>query len=300
MIKPEDCTIVIPHMGGVIEAERALNECYNSLRDTVPDVPKLIAVNGDKCDRPYHKNDYAGWNSIFLNEQGQCKAVNAAAATVNTPWIFVTNDDMIYAPGWWENLCRLGDGPYVNLDLAEDMFCVSPQLVEPRPGAPTFQVQPFGGAGGDFNMKKWLEFAEHSTDAPLRTGFNLPFLIKKELWDLVGGYDINYDPWGSNSDSDLEYKIKLAGVQPYQNTNCIVYHFSQTSGTFNPENGAFYQRNFGVFKEKWGFDRTDDGIWEANFEIPDEGRKFRPWWENFYKPKEPAFRGMKLGETYGE
>jgi len=299
MIDPKDVTIIIPHLGGAEEAEYAIKQCTISLQETTSS-NIIIVQNGNFCSYdPSGELDHPPIH-MYITAQGQCKAVNAAAATVNTPWIFVTNDDMIYAPGWWENLCRLGDGPYVNLDLAEDMFCVSPQLVEPRPGAPTFQVQPFGGAGGDFNMKKWLEFAEHSTDAPLRTGFNLPFLIKKELWDLVGGYDINYDPWGSNSDSDLEYKIKLAGVQPYQNTNCIVYHFSQTSGTFNPENGAFYQRNFGVFKEKWGFDRTDDGIWEANFEIPDEGRKFRPWWENFYKPKEPAFRGMKLGETYGE
>ena len=67
---------------------------------------------------------------------------------------------------------------------------------------------------------------EHMGYGGLRTGFNLPFLIKRELWDMVGGYDINYDPWGSNGDSDLEYKIRLAGVQPYQNTNSIVYHFS--------------------------------------------------------------------------
>lgn len=33
---------------------------------------------------------------------------------------------------------------------------------------------------------------------------------------------------------------------------------------------------------KWGFDRTDDGIWEASFEIPDEGRIFRPKWEGKY------------------
>jgi len=299
MIDPKDVTIIIPHLGGAEEAEYAIKQCTISLQETTSS-NIIIVQNGNFCSYdPSGELDHPPIH-MYITAQGQCKAVNAAAATVNTPWIFVTNDDMIYAPGWWENLCRLGDGPYVNLDLAEDMFCVSPQLVEPRPGAPTFQVQPFGGAGGDFNMKKWLEFAEHSTDAPLRTGFNLPFLIKKELWDLVGGYDINYDPWGSNSDSDLEYKIKLAGVQPYQNTNCIVYHFSQTSGTFDPKNGAFYQRNFGVFKEKWGFDRTDDGIWEADFEIPDEGRKFRPWWENFYKPKESAFRGMQLGETYGE
>ena len=188
---------------------------------------------------------------------------------------------MIYAPGWWE---RLTDFSWFG---EKPIGCVSPQLVEPRAGAPTFQVQPFGGAGGDFDKEKWLEFAKKwavATPGKFRTGFNLPFIISKELWDLIGGYDINYDPCGSNGDSDLEYKIKLAGVQPYQSIDAIVYHFSQTSGTFHPDNDTARFRNYAYFKEKWGFDRTDDGIWEATFRIPtkEEGRIFSPDWEGKY------------------
>jgi len=187
---------------------------------------------------------------------------------------------MIYPPYWWDMLVMDGD-------WLDKYSCVSPKLVEPRPGAPTFLVEPFGGAGGDFDKQKFLSFVKNYQTPNkrflLKRGFNLPFLIKKELWDLVGGYDINYDPWGSNGDSDLEYKIKLAGVQPQQNEACLVYHFSQTSGTFNPENDSYRFANYAYFKEKWGFDRTDDGIWEATFEIPDEGRIFRPWWEGYYE-----------------
>lgn len=283
MIDTKDCTIIIPHLGGTFEAETSLDECLTSLKETVPDMKIMVAVNGAKCIK--HRNA-----DLFVKDQGQCKAVNAAAACVNTPYIFVTNDDMIYAPDWWE---RLTAGDAIPM-------CLSPQLVEPRPGAPTFIVEFCGGAGGDFEKGKWLDFAGRHQGTGLRTGFNLPFLIKKELWDLIGGYDINYDPWGSNGDSDLEYKVKLAGVQPFQNTNCPVYHFSQTSGTFSPENNSYYQRNFTYFKDKWGFDRTDDGIWEATFEIPNDERIFRPYWEDFYKRQTTPFRGMKVGETYGE
>src|SRR3972149_2101453 len=194
MINP-DVTIIIPHLGGTFEVEMALDECLTSLKETAPDIKVLVAVNGTRCVK--HRD-----SDLFIKEQGQCKATNAAVATVNTPWIFVTNDDMIYAPGWWEKLTDFswfGEKP---------VGCVSPQLVEPRAGAPTFQVQPFGGAGGDFDKEKWLEFAKKwavATPGKFRTGFNLPFIISKELWDLIGGYDINYDPWGSNGDSDLEY-----------------------------------------------------------------------------------------------
>jgi hypothetical protein len=281
MIKPSDVTIIVPHLGADVSQINAMQECWKSLDETAPDIDKILVTNGEKHMR------YLDRKQIHLYEQGQCKAVNAAVATTNTPWIFITNDDMIYAPGWFKKLQTLGDGPYVSVDMAEGFLCISPMLIEPRPGAPTFEVMFAGGAGGDFDKNKWLKFAESHDDTPhkeiLRTGFNLPFLITRELWDTIGGYDINYDPWGSNSDSDLEYKIKLAGVQPYQNCNSIVYHFSQTSGTFEPRNQSAWQKNWDYFIEKWGFPRTDEGIWEATFDIPKPPiRKFTPTWENKY------------------
>lgn len=265
MIKPEDVVIIIPHLGYSPESEYALDQCLESLQDWQGNL--LVVKNGQSCA---HLN-----LPIVINQQGQCKAVNAAVATTNTPWIFVTNDDMCYAPGWFEELTSRLD----------NQLCISPRLVEPRKGAPTFIEYFCGGAGGDFDKNKWLEYASnYLRPTPIVTGFNLPFLISRELWDTIGGYDINYDPWGSNSDSDLEYKIRLAGVQPCQNTNCLVYHFSQTSGTFHPDNQSYWQKNWDYFIEKWGFPRTDEGIWEANFKMPtkEEGRIFLPEWEGKY------------------
>ena len=261
MINYKDVTIIIPHFGNSPESEYAIGQCVLSLEETAPEIRRIIVKNGPECEHP---------GNIRLDDQGQCKAVNAAVASTNTPWILVTNDDMVYSPEWFERL----------IDNIGDNLCISPKLIEPRPGAPTFETYFCGGAGGDFDLEKWLLFATtiHQGEG-IRTGFNLPFLIKRSLWDMVGGYDINYDPWGSNSDSDLEYKIKLAGIQPMQNTNSIVYHFSQTSGTFSPEHQDAWGRNFQYFTDKWGFPRTDQGIWEASFTIPDEERIFRPSWE---------------------
>lgn len=291
MIKPEDVTIIIPHLGRTSEQRYSLEQCLMSLQETVPDMKKIIAVNGGEYDKGFYM-DYKGFNIlnnveiIQLDSQGQCKAVNAAVATVNTPWVFITNDDMIYAPRWFERLTHKGWGSMMQEFDDRNLLCISPKLVEPRSGAPTFETYFCGGAGGDFDKQKFLEYVEKNQLQinGLRTGFNLPLLIKKELWDTVGGYDVNYDPWSSNSDSDLEYKIKLTGIQPYQNTNCLVYHFSQTSGTFEPRNQSYWQKNFAYFEEKWGFPRTDNGIWEATFDIPSaqEGRKYLPDWENKY------------------
>lgn len=283
MIRPEDITIIIPHLGGTKEAEFALNECMRSLAVTAPEIKKIIAINGDMQCKGH--DNFPNTILIALEEQGQCRAVNAAAATVNTPFLLISNDDMIYPKHWLELMVK--GAPQTIFPI-----CLSPQLIEPRLGAPTFEVFFAGGAGGDFDAEVFSKFAakrELLEARPLRTGFNFPLLIYKRLWDAVGGYDIQYDPWGSNSDSDLEYKIKLAGIQPMQNPNWFVYHFSQTSGTFEPRNDAYRHKNYGYFKEKWGFDRTDDGIWEARFQIPGkEGGRI--YWPEF----EGKFGGGKL------
>jgi GT2 family glycosyltransferase len=267
MIDPKTVTAIVPHFGATDDQEYAFNQFYASFYETKPEGLELfIAKNGSiGCTHP---------RNLRVLSQGQCKAVNAAVACTNTEWILVTNDDMVYPPGWFET-------------LTSDIYgqpLVCPKLIEPRPGAPTFEVYFCGGAGGDFDRTKWLEFAKNYHGTGFRHGFNLPFLMKRDLWDMVGGYDINYDPWGSNSDSDLEYKIKIAGVQPFQQTNCIVYHFSQTSGTFEPKHQDAWQVNWAYFRLKWGFYRTDDHIWEAEMIIPSlpEGRTFQPEWEGKY------------------
>jgi GT2 family glycosyltransferase len=269
-------TIIIPTINTTGDKEQdkkvdyALTQCLRSLGETVPEIPVVIASNGGD---PKYIAEYLHLKTTRINvwEQGQCKAVNAAVATTNTEWIMISNDDMIYPPGWLEKLID-------NLKH-NNIKCISAKLVEPQDGAPTFEKYFCGGAGGDFNRDMFYEYASLSTNSfKVDNGFNLPLLIKRELWDLVGGYDINYDPWGSNSDSDLEYKIKLAGEQPKQSRKCKVYHFSQTSGTFNPANGEYWQRNFKYFEDKWGFPRTDDGIWEADFDIPKDKLKYKPKW----------------------
>lgn len=270
-----DLTIIIPTLNTTsyknnqnedMKIHYSLRHCLVSLQETTKEIPLVVVSNnGDAKPLPLEVNSRI--KRINLWGQGQCKAVNAAVATTNTEWIMITNDDMVYPPGWLE---KLWEG------YSSDCFC--PMLIEPQDGAPTFKKVFFGGAGGDFNKNGFLEYAKTHEGSGWRTGFNMPLVIRRDLWDLVGGYDINYDPWGSNSDSDLEYKIRLAGTQPMQNSDACVYHFSQTSGTFHPRNQAYWAKNFAYFEEKWGFPRTDTGIWEANFAIPYDKLKYKPSW----------------------
>lgn len=301
MIDPKDVTIIIPHLGATSEQCYALDQCLESLRETFSG--EIFVVNNG--------NNLCGHDDIVdcvLRQQGQNRAVNIAVAANNTPWIFITNDDMVYAPGWFERLVEpikpmymvSGDhaskieykpGEIIVTDDVNsvmglsDILCISPRLVEPRPGAPTFEVFFAGGAGGDFNKENWLGYAEEHTerDYMLQTGFNFPLLIKWELWDTIGGYDINYDPWSSNGDSDLQAKIHLAGVQPYQNPNSVVYHFGMTSGTSHPSNRPSWEKNWHYFIEKWGFERASSpDVWNSVNIIDYDKLKYHPDWEGKY------------------
>lgn len=289
MISKQDVTIIIPTLISV-RNDIAREECLASLRESGFPMENVILVfNGlehSGNEIYFYETSPKYPVEMYLPEQGQCKAVNAAAATVNTPWIMVSNDDMIYQPDWFEKLTTMYYGTRQE-ELDSEILCISPQLVEPTDGAPTFIKYFCGGVGGDWDKQKWLDYKHQLTNGNIRTGFNLPFLIKKDVWDTVGGYDVNYDPWGSNSDSDFEYKLKLAGIDMYQNTNCPVYHFSQTSGTFEPRNRDYWQKNWDYFIEKWGFPRTDEGIWQATFTIPYDKLKYRPKWAKI-PGEEPA------------
>ena len=154
MIDQSQVSIIIPHISLSRETEFSLKECLQSLIETTSNCKIIVVTNGSKPMNGYKWNNlnpiYDRVKRIHVEEQGQCKSVNAAIATVNTPWVFVTNNDMVYAPGWWEKMTN---------DLREDILCISPMLVEPRPGAPTFLVEFCGGAGGDFDKQKWLDYA---------------------------------------------------------------------------------------------------------------------------------------------
>ena len=258
-----DVTIIIPFFGEQAQEHRALLECVKSLEETSPHIPIIVAHNG-----PYGCPVIP---QMHISSQGQCKAVNAAASTVNTKWLFITNDDMIYAPGWLEKL----------IDMAErsKLKFLCPNLVEPHKGAPPFLSQPFGGAGGDFNKEAWLKFSSTHKDDTLEEGFNFPILIDREVWQRIGGYDVSYDPWGSNGDSDLQAKLILAGLDTFRDRDVIVYHFSQTSGTFEPRNQIYWSQNYDYFTRKWGFERQPtDKVWYSHEIIDSYKLIYKPEW----------------------
>ena len=259
-------TAIIPSLAN--ETTRAhLRLCVESLRKTV-DWDIIVVTNGTKAPEPL--NIHGVTKRLHTRDQGQCTATNIGAQGVNSDYLFIINDDMYFPPGWNEN-------------LRFDHPVFSPNLMEPTDN--NGSAAPFIKVGGGYNIE---DFKKGIVDAATvietsgnqgveEPGFNLPFFIRKDLWDLLAGYDTAYDPWGSNSDTDLQTRINLAGVTPMRLRDVVVYDFSNKSGTFDGTHQDFYINNIEYFHDKFGFDRDElkSDVWYNKDMIPTDKSKIK-------------------------
>lgn len=256
-----------------------LKVCVESLRATTNwDI--IVVTNGTKAKPVLPFKGFT--NHLHTKDQGQCVAVNIGAqlAAPDTDYIFVVNSDMYFAPGWNKQMeFRFNKG-----------LCFSPNLVEPvdnAGSAPPFLKLDAGNDLESFKPAIADDYVERMTKelkAP-EPGFNLPFFIDLNLWRTIGGYDVAYDPYGSNSDTDLQCKINLAGVTPKRLTDILVYHFSNKSGTFEDDKRDFWQNNWDYFQSKWGFNRDElkSDVWMNKDMLPELSKiKYKPDWVNKY------------------
>lgn len=260
-------SIVIPSLFEV--DSEYLKLCVDSLRDSGFDGQIIVVTNGTS-----HKPDLKHIKATHIHtpKQGQCTATNYGAqlVTPDTDYLMISNSDMYYAPGWNEN-------------LRFDYPVFSPNLVEPTDNAgsaPPFLKVDGGLVAETFRKTVVDEFIKDSIEDEImevEPGFNLPFFIKKDFWNFLGGYDTAFDPWGSNSDTDLQTRINLAGVTPMRLRDVLVYHFSNKTPTFAPENDAFRMNNFDYFKSKFGFDRDELGsdVWYNKDMIPEDKERIK-------------------------
>lgn len=265
-----------------------LKLCVESLRTSGFDGDIIAVANGTADMAPF-RNIKGITKGLTVKRQGQCFAVNQGAKMVegDCKYLFVINADMYFAPGWDKN-------------LRFEHKCFSPNLIEPTNNAgsaPPFlkrdwgvNIEEFRKERADEGVRSLLNVMRPIDDRPEilpqeETGFNLPFFIDIELWRTIAGYDEFYDPWGSNSDTDLQTLINLAGVTPMRLRDVLVYHFSSKSGTFDGSHQEEWQKNFDYYRTKFGYTRDDEpkaDVWYNKNMILSDKLIYHPEWENKY------------------
>ena len=173
---------------------------------------------------------------------GICYPLNIARQLLKTDYLVYMNDDMYVAPNWDlyfdEEIQKLPD----------NKFFLSGTLIEADSSNPSSIKKDFGRSLDEFNEDTFLK--EHR-DIGLKdwNGATWPInIVHKDIWDLVGGYSVEYTP-GFYSDPDFSKKLWDLGIRYFKGLSKVrVYHFpsQSTKRLKRPNKGRV------TFLLKWG------------------------------------------------
>ena len=173
---------------------------------------------------------------------GVCFALNRCRTLASTDYIVYLNDDMYLCPGWDRSL-------YDEIKATgHSLFFFSSTAIEPEnSNNACVIVNDFGRDPASFDEAGLLKrFAD-----PVREDWSgstwPPNVVHKEVWDLVGGYSIEYSP-GFYSDPDFSMKLWKAGVRLFKGVAASrAYHFGRKSTSRMGRSRGYY-----TFISKWG------------------------------------------------
>lgn len=197
------------------------------------------------------------------NPKGIGGGMNFCAEKVLTEYINFLHSDFYVGKNWDLELMKVHD-KYEEEDLWVNSFRIEPNMFNSPDRVGTLLVHPdeFGGYHDDFNTKRFLDYAEEfakQNDHEIPKGEGVSGLVKKSVWDRIGGNDPLFAPT-SWDDHDLFLRMLQDGVRFVMPTTSVVYHFgARGSHRLEENNGQSSQRqreseakNARKFFEKWG------------------------------------------------
>ena len=203
----------------------------------------LIHVN-DGSDGTLEWVRQKGYKHTHSEENiGVCYALNGLRPLATTDYIMFMNDDMYVCPGWdtalVEEIKRIG----------HKMFFLSSTLIQPRPFFCKSVIAPanYGETVESFDEERLLREYAILPHGDWMGATWPPNVVHKDVWDLVGGYSIEFSP-GMYSDPDFSAKLWMAGVRLFKGVDrSRVYHFEARSTHRIVKNDGSLQ-----FLRKWG------------------------------------------------
>ncbi len=217
-------------------------------------VDSIIKNSHFKHQIVFHVNEGVDGSLEWIKEQGYdysyspenvgvCWAMNACRPLVQTDYFVYLNDDMYVLPGWdlelWKEIEK----------LPNDLFFLSSTIIEatksPHPGV----ISPYnyGQSAEAFDEERLLKEYKNLPKYDWHGSTWPPNIVATKVWDLVGGYSIEYTP-GLYSDPDFSMKLLKLGVTHFKGVaNSMAYHFGSKSTKRVKLNDGSRQ-----FLNKWG------------------------------------------------
>ena len=203
----------------------------------------LIHIN-DGSDGTLEWVQEKGYKYTHSSENiGVCYALNGLRPLVTTDYVLFMNDDMYVCPEWdkalWNEIQTIG----------HKMFFLSSTLIQPRKFFCKSVIAPanFGESIDTFDEERLLKEYKSLKHGDWQGATWPPNIVHRDIWDLVGGYSIEYSP-GMYSDPDFSAKLYHAGVRIFKGIDhSRVYHFEARSTHRIIKNDGSLQ-----FLRKWG------------------------------------------------
>jgi len=191
--------------------------------------------------------------------------MNICATNVETEYIMFLHSDFYVTKNWDKALMD------IHTKYPTEMLWVNSHRIEPdmfnnsthRPGTIIVPKDSFGAYHDNFDSEHfdaWVnKFIELNADIEIPKGEGVSGLIKKEVWDKIGGNDALFAP-ASWEDMDLFLRMIQNDIKFVLSTNSVVWHFgARGSHRLEENNGKSSARqiqseqdNIKKWLSKWG------------------------------------------------
>lgn len=256
-------TVVIP----IFNKVELTVGCLESLANETPEDYEVVIVDNASTDGTRDLlGQLEGDVTVVLNDtnEGFGPACNAGASLAKAPYVLFLNNDTVVTPGWLAPLA-------VALDQDPLLAAVQSRLLYPDGRL---------NSAGDlvFADQAWNYGKGHpSPRAPQFSGRRAPdyasgacLLVRKEMFDAVGGFDEIYAP-AYYEDTDLSFAFRSQGWKVLYEPRSDVLHIEGATSSSALSAGfreSQLARNKAIFWDRWADDLRDRPV--AALEIIDE------------------------------
>ena len=175
---------------------------------------------------------------------------NQGIAAALGEYILLLNNDTIVTDGWLELMVACAES-HPNAGIVGPMSnCIAPPQLIRNVG---YNTQTAAGLN-KFAIRFAGKNKGRATQIIRVIGFCM--LIKREVVDRIGGLDDCFGK-GNFEDDDFCIRAALAGFESWIAEDCFIHHFgSRTFAGAKIDFKAILEKNWEIFKEKWGFPKT--------------------------------------------
>ena len=223
-----------------------LKLCVRSIRQHSVYKHQIIIHVNDGSDGTLEWVKAEGLDFTHSEENiGVCLAMNSMRRLVKTDYIYFINDDMYVLPNWDIVLMEeIKSRP-------DNMYYLSGTMIQPHYKDDVGLCINYGDTIDTFQEEKLLREYMNEPYHDWQGATRPPSLVHRDIWDLVGGYSIEFSP-GMYSDPDFTAKLLLVGVKHLKGLgNSRVYHFeTKTTGRIRKNDGSTQ------FLMKWGMSNS--------------------------------------------